>query len=140
MGKKGLLLMLFGFILVYPLISLFQLDRVISDATDLNLVGKKLVNYQVSIWISWILLAVLGIYYKWTKKRNLFFTLTYGFLFIAFSIFGTYTQFMVNVFEIPSSFEDGYTLGIFTAVQNIIVSAVLTGFLHAGVWWFHGRS
>lgn len=137
MGKKGILLVLFGLILVYPLITLFQLDQSISDAVDLDLVKKYLLNYQVSIWISWIFFAALGIYHKWTRKRNFFFTLTYGFLFIAFSIFGTYTQIIVNLFEMASTFEDGYTLGIFTAVQGIIVSAVLTGFLQAGVWWFH---
>lgn len=139
MGRKGILLLLFGLILVYPLVTLFQLNQSVSDRNELHLVENKLLNYQISIWISWIFLVALGVYYKWTRSRNLFFTLTYGFLFLAFSIFGTYTQMTVNIYQIPSSIEDDYTLGVFTAVQNIIVSAVLTGSLQAGVWWFTRR-
>lgn len=139
MGRKGILLLLFGLILVYPLVTLFQLNQSVSDRNELHLVENKLLNYQISIWISWIFLVSLGVYYKWTRSRNLFFTLTYGFLFLAFSIFGTYTQMTVNIYQIPSSIEDDYTLGVFTAVQNIIVSAVLTGSLQAGVWWFTRR-
>ncbi len=139
MGKKGILLVLFGIILLYPIFTLFQLDQAISDATNLDQIEDRLLNYQISIWISWVFLVSMGIYYKWTRKRNLFFTLTYGFLFVAFCIFGTYTQMAVNLFQVPSSFEDNYTLGVFTAVQNILVSAVLTGFLQAGVWWFTRR-
>jgi len=139
MGRKGILLLLFGLILVYPLVTLFQLNQSVSDRNELHLVENKLLNYQISIWISWIFLVALGVYYKWTRSRNLFLSLTYGFLFLAFSIFGTYTQMTVNIYQIPSSIEDDYTLGVFTAVQNIIVSAVLTGSLQAGVWWFTRR-
>jgi len=139
MGKKGILLVLFGLFLLYPIFTLFQLDQAVSEATEFSLLESRLLNYQISIWISWVLLVSLGIYYKWTRKRNLFFTLTYGYLFVAFCIFGTYTQMAVNTFQVPSSFEDDYTLGVFTAVQNIIVSAALTGFLHAAVWWFTRR-
>src|SRR5690606_9408008 len=102
-------------------------------------VEEKLVNYQISIWISWIFMVTAAIFFKWGLKRNLLFTATYGFLFLAFSMFGIYTQLIVNLFEIPTSLEDNYTLGVFTAVQNIIVSAVLTGSLQAGVWWFTRR-
>src|SRR5690554_526498 len=94
MKKKGFMLVLFGLFLLYSLIMLFQLDKSISD-TDLQLVEQKLRNYQISIWISWIFMVMLGIFYKWTQKRNLFFSLTYGFLFLAFSIFGTYSQLAV---------------------------------------------
>lgn len=128
--------MVSGLVLIFPLVMLFQLDQSISAGADLERVQEKLLGFQISIWISWIFLVSLAVFYKWTRKRNSIFSLTYGFLFICFSIFGTYTQMMVNQFQLPSSFEDDYTLGVFTAVQNIVVSAVLTGFLQAGVWWF----
>lgn len=130
---------MFGLILAYPLFRIFQVDGSLSTGAELEQVQGKLLGYQLSIWISWIVLVGLAVYYKWTRKRNLLFTLTYGFLFICFSIFGTYTQIMINHFQLSTSFEDDYTLGIFTAVQNIVVSAVLTGFLQAGVWWFTRR-
>ena len=100
---------------------------------------KQLFNFQRSIWISWLILVSLAIYYKWTRKRNLLFYLTYAFLFVAFAVFGIYVQKLVNVFEVPSNFEDSYTLGVFSAFQNILVSGVLTGFLQAAVWWFTRR-
>lgn len=136
MSKKAVFLIVYGLVLIYPLFMLFRLDQALSAGTDLERVQEKLLGFQIGIWISWIFLVSLAIYYKWTKKRNFIFSLTYGFLFVCFSIFGTYTQMMANQFHLPSSFEDDYTLGVFTAVQNIVVSAVLTGFLQAGVWWF----
>ena len=136
MNKKVVILLIVGLILIYPLVTLFRLDQAISAGTSLEQVQETLLAFQVSIWISWIFLAGLAIYYKWTLRRNLIFTLTYGFLFICFCLFGTYTQMMFNLFQLPSAFEDEYTLGVFTAVLNIVVSAVLTGFLQAGVWWF----
>src|SRR5690606_37646302 len=66
MGRKGILLLLFGLILVYPLVTLFQLNQSVSDRNELHLVENKLLNYQISIWISWIFLVALGVYYKWT--------------------------------------------------------------------------
>ena len=136
MNKKGIFLFVSGIVLIYPLVMLFQLDQALSTGTDLERVRGKLTSFQISIWISWILLAGLAVFYKWTRNRNLIFSLTYGFLFVCFSIFGMYSQMLVNHFQLPSPFEDEYTLGVFTAVQNIVVSAVLTGFLQAGVWWF----
>ena len=136
MNKKGIFLFVSGFVLIYPLVMLFQLDQALSTGTDLERVRGKSTSFQISIWISWIVLVGLAVYYKWTAKRNLIFSFTYGFIFICFSIFGTYTQMLVNRFQLPSSFVDDYTLGVFTAVQNIVVSAVLTVFLQAGVWWF----
>lgn len=139
MKQKLLSLLVLGLIVLYPILTLFQLDQVISTASDLQLVEERLVNYELSIWISWVFMVCLAVYFKWTKKRNLIFIATYGFLFISFSIFGTYTQLMFNIFDIPSSFKDGYTLGIFTAIQKIVISGSLTGFLQAGVWWFTRR-
>lgn len=130
---------MFGLLLLYPVFSLFQLDQGVTARAELEIVEGRLLRYQISIWIGWIFMAAISIYYKWTHKRNLFFMLTYGFLFLGFMVYGIYIQKIVNLFGLPSRFEDSYTFGVFTAVQHILVSSILTGFLQAGVWWFTRR-
>lgn len=139
MFKKPVLLVLFLIVLVYPVITIFLLEQTVSETTNANEAQQSLVNYQLSIWVSWLVLVFLSIYYKWTVKKNTFFYITYGFIVIAFGIFGYYTQAIVTTFDLPSRFEDNYTHGVFTAVVNIITSGILTGMLHAGVWWFTRR-
>lgn len=126
-------------VFLYPAYALFALEQTTGTESQMDQVRVSLRNYQVSIWISWVILAIISIYYKWTRKSNFFFSVTYGFLLLAFILFGYYTQRMVSLFNIPSSFDDNHTLGIFAAVQNIFVAAILTGFLQAGVWWFTRR-
>ncbi|GHA50552.1 hypothetical protein GCM10007103_34130 [Salinimicrobium marinum] len=139
MSKKPVLLVLCLIIVAYPVISIFQLEQTISEAANAAAAHQSLVNYQISVWVSWLVLVFLSIYYKWTQKRNIFFYFTYGFIVVAFSIFGYYTQAIVNNFDLPSRFEDNYTHGVFTGIINIITSGILTGFLQAGVWWFTRR-
>ena len=139
MFKKPVLLVLFLIILAYPLISIFQLEQTMSEANNGGAAHQSLINYQVSIWVSWLVLVFLSIHEKWTKKRNWFFYLTYGFIIVAFSIFGYYTQEIINNFDLPSRFEDNYTHGVFTAIINIITSGILTVLLQVGVWWFTRR-
>ncbi|WP_029036780.1 hypothetical protein [Salinimicrobium xinjiangense] len=139
MKKKTVLVIIFLLLLVYPLYSVFQLEQVITDGGLAKEAQAELNDLQRSLWISWIILVSIAVYYKWTFKRNLVFYLTYAFLFVAFAVFGIYVQRLVSVYNIPSSFEDSYTLGVFSAFQNIVVSGVLTGFLQAAVWWFTRR-
>lgn len=136
MEKKTWLLILLLLILIYPAFSLVQLENAFSDAAVLEAVQDELNNYRLSIWISWIVFAVVSVYYKWTREDNLFFYSTYIFLLIAFTFFGYYTQHLVNTFEMPTRFNDKYSLGVFTAIQNLFAPALLTIFLQLAVWWF----
>lgn len=139
MKKKTLLVIIFLLLLFYPLFSLFQLEQALVPGEIIQEVQAELQSFQRSIWISWVILVALAVYYKWSFKRNLVFYLTYGFLIVAFAVFGIYVQRVVTLFEVPSGFADAYTLGVFSALQNILFSAVLTGFLQAAVWWFTRR-
>ncbi len=139
MSKKPVLLVLFLIVLVYPAMSVFQLEQTLLEATNAAAAHQSLVNYQISIWVSWLVLVFLSIYYKWTEKKNRFFYFTYGFLIVAFGVFGYYTQDLINNFDLPSRFEDDYTHGVFTAIINIFTSGILTGLLQAGIWWFTRR-
>jgi len=134
--KKTLLLIILLLTLLYPIFSLVQLEQAFSNAPVLETVQDELNNYRLSIWISWIVFAVVSVYYKWTRKENFFFNSTYIFLLVAFTFFGYYTQQLVNTFEISTPFNDKYSLGVFTAIQNLFASAVLTIFLQLAVWWF----
>lgn len=139
MEKRTILLVIFIAVLCYPVFTAYQYWEVIAAGRGIEVVENQLISYQISIWITWVITVAMAVYYKWTEKNNLMFYVTYGFIVAAFILFGAFSQMMVNEFDLPSPFEDDYTLGVFAAIQNIFVSALLTGFLHAGVWWFTRR-
>ena len=139
MKRKTVLVIIFILLLFYSLYSVFVLEEVISSQRVVREAESALVAFQRSIWISWIILVSMAVYYKWSKKRNFIFYFTYAFLFVAFSVYGIYVQRLVVAYELPSSFEDSYTLAVFSALQQILMSAILTGFLQAAVWWFTRR-
>lgn len=138
MGKKAILRTLVIIVLLYPVYMLFNAG----DAIDLQKVEQaqeSILNYQISLWISWVFLVMVSIFYKWTDKSNFFFYFTYGFLLVGFSVFGYFHQSLVNIYELPSPFEDRYTFGVVVTLQNVVVSFVLTALLQAAVWWFTRR-
>lgn len=139
MKRKTVLVIIFILLLFYSLYSVFVLDEAISLESSIRETESALIAFQRSIWITWILLVSMAVYYKWVKKRNFIFYFTYAFLFVAFSVYGIYVQKLVTAYNLPSSFDDSYTLGIFSALQNILMSGILTGFLQAAVWWFTRR-
>lgn len=139
MNKKMILLLLSVVVLFYPVYALFELDTTISSSSDLHKVQEGILDYQVSLWISWLVLVVISVSYKWSEKSDYFFSITYGLILVGFAVLGAYTQEVVSNFNLPSRFSDSYTLGVLTAVQNIFVAGILTGFLQAGVWWFTRR-
>lgn len=84
-------------------------------------------------------MVCVAIYYKWITQSNFFFYFIYGFLIVAFIIYGFLMQEMVNTFDITSGFRDNYTQGVIVVLVNLVVAGALTGFLQAGVWWFTRR-
>ncbi|SDL20226.1 hypothetical protein SAMN04488034_102615 [Salinimicrobium catena] len=138
MSKKAILRTLVILVLLYPVYMLFKAGNAL-DLQDVQQARNSVLNYQVSIWISWVLLSVVSIYYKWSEKRNFFFYFTYGFLLVSCSVFGYFHQSLVNAYDLPSPFEDSYTLGVVVTLQNLVVSFVLTALLQAAVWWFTRR-
>jgi nitrate reductase NapE component len=135
MKKKNILKFLFLVILLYPLFSLFS---AVGDIGEVGLqeARKAISHYQVSIWVSWLVLVSASVYFKWTKQKNFFFCFTYAFLVVAFGFLGYLAQELVARYELPNKFGDAYSFGVLHALQHIISSLVLTGFLQAAVWWF----
>ena len=84
-------------------------------------------------------MAIISVYYKWIKKSNFFFKLTYIYLLVAFGAFGYFTQHALNIFGNSSRFSDSYTLGFFTALQHLAVAAILTIFLQIAVRLFQTK-
>lgn len=137
MSQKKILLGLLCLLLLYPVLMFFQLERSMELNTDLTRVKQMIANYQVSIWISWVVFAAVSVFHKWTQKKNFFFIFTYCFLAIAFTIFGFYLRSALNQFNIEAGEEENFSS--FTAFFNFVVSAMLTGFLQASTWWFTRR-
>ena len=139
MKKKWILLLIVILAFLYPGISIIEVQQALVELQDNAAIEDRLVNYQLSIWITWIILTGISIYYKWTVKSNFFFRITYIYLLFAFGVYGYFQQVTINVLDLPTSFSDDYTLGIFVAVQHIVIAAVLTAMLQASVWWFTRR-
>ena len=138
MKKKGILRFLVIVILLYPSLMLFRVDEVLG-VRNVQESQNEILNYQISVWISWVVLAVVAVFYKWTEKRNSFFSFTYAFIIVAFAVYGFLYQSFITGYDLPTQFNDTYTLGVFAAIQNIAVSVILTGFLQVAVWWFTRR-
>ncbi|MFD0975474.1 hypothetical protein [Salinimicrobium gaetbulicola] len=138
MNKKVVIRFLVILTLIYPAYMLFRADEILG-VSAIQETEKAILNYQVSIWINWVVLASFAVYFKWTEKRNTFFNFTYGFIIVTFILYGFLYQSYVTAYDLPSSFSDNYTLGVLMAVQNIVVSGILTGILQGAVWWFTRR-
>lgn len=139
MNKKKIPGFLFFLILLYPVISLFLLHRAVDGQSSGEIVEQLLSSYQLSIWLSWLIMVIIAIYTKWKTEQNYFFYYTYIFLFLGFAVFGYYFQKMVLEFELNTPFRDNYTMGVFAGLRNLVVAGLLTGFLQAAVWWFTRR-
>lgn len=139
MKKNKLLLSLLFLLLLYPAISLYNLEELTGAGAGLDLIENSLKHYQLSIWISWIVMAIVSVYYKWNTKNNFFFYFTYIFLLVSSVLLGYYFQMMVNYFNVATPFRDNYTFGVLKALQNFVVAAVITAFLQVSVWWFTRR-
>lgn len=139
MSGKVILLIICLVILFYPGYTIYQLEQAIHLQNSPALAQNRLINFQISIWIVWVMLLCSAIFTKWVKKSNFTFYFTYGFVVVAFAVFGFYAQEVINDFNLSSPFKDDYSHGVFAAVQNIVTACALTAVLQAAVWWFTRR-
>lgn len=124
---------------LYPAFSLYKLLQLVTQKAESALLFDALNSFQLSIWICWVFFAAVGVYYKWTRKGNFVFYLTYLFLFIAFALFGFFMQKVMVDYHIKPSFGDVYSRGTLTAILNLGYTVALTAFLQAAVWWLTRR-
>lgn len=139
MSKKQLFHIIFFIILLYPVFTLVQLDQVRNASSGMELFQNVLSHFHISIWIVWIFMAALAVSYKWTTQKNTFFHYLYVYLLIGYFIYGWYLHQMVTGTGIDTGFKDDYTLVVLKTLQGFAVSAILTAFLQAAVWWFTRR-
>lgn len=139
MKTKKLLLLIIFLIILYPLYQGINAGIILFGEEEESAVIGSITAYQISIWVAWLILVSISVYYKWKDKKNLFFNTTYGFLLVGFAIFGFFTQRAVNLYELPTRFEDSYTLGVFTALQQVAIAGILTFFIQFSVWIFETK-
>ena len=124
---------------LYPAFSLYKLLQLIARKTEVLRLFDALTSFQLSIWICWVFFAAVAVYYKWTRKGNFVFYLTYLFLFVALALFGFFMQKVMVDYHVKPTFGDVYSRGTLTAILNLGFSVALTAFLQAAVWWFRRR-
>lgn len=139
MSRQNILVGFLLILLFYPAISVFRIDQVITNGAGPEIIESRISQYQLSIWLTWFVMVAVAVSFKWRTEKNFFFYFTYIFLLIVFGILGFYIQEMINIFEIQTGFEDNYSFGVFTALLNFVVAALLTAFLQVSVWWFTRR-
>ena len=91
MRKKNVLRFLFLAVLLYPIFSLFKVVGDLNGA-ELQEALDSVLHYQISIWVSWLVLVSASVYFKWTRQKNFFFFFTYAFLVVAFAFLGYMSQ------------------------------------------------
>lgn len=139
MKKKQFLLLIFIGLLLYPIYQAYGVLNLFSSVENFGEIRANITGYQLSIWLSWVGMMVISVYYKWRQRDNFFFKITYFFLVFTFGAFGYFTQHALNVFGNSSRFSDSYTLGVFTALQNLLVAVVLSIFLQIAVGLFQTK-
>ncbi len=139
MTKQNILSGILLILLLYPVISFFRIEQVIDNGAGPEIIEQRISQFQLSIWLTWLVMIAAAVSFKWITENNFFFYLIYIFLLVAFGILGYFIQEMINIFEIQTGFGDDYSYGMFTALINFLVAAVLTGFLQVSVWWFTRR-
>ena len=136
MNKRLILLSILVLSLLIPGLFLLNLEGVFSNGSTREEIENTIMGYRLRVWLSWIIMAVVAVYYKWTTDRDIFFKMIYLVMVIAFGIEGLYTQRMVNSFDMVTNFLDTYTFSFLMSMVNIITVIAVTGFLHLSVWWF----
>lgn len=139
MNKRLFLLGILILSLLIPGLYLLHLENVFINGSTQEDVGRALSGYRLRVWVSWLIMVIVAVYYKWTTGNNNFFKMIYFLIFFSFGMEGIYLQRMVNMFDIATSFQDSYSYGIFITLINIFMAAALTAFLQVGVWWFTRR-
>lgn len=139
MNKKPLLLLLLFLILLYPLYKGFETGSILFSEGGVDEVTGSITAFQLSIWVVWLFIVSFAVYFKWSAKQNLFFYITYTLLVLDFGMYGVFTQKAVNLYDLPTRFEDNYTLGVFTAVQQMLIAGILTFFLQFSVKIFETK-
>lgn len=124
------------FSLLIPGLYILHLESVFNTGSTQEEVGKAVSGYRLRVWLSWVIMIIVAVYYKWTTGSNNFFKMIYILLVFTFGIEGIYIQRMINMFDVPTNFQDPYSYGILITIMNILLAAFMTAFLQAGVWWF----
>ncbi|CAN5287587.1 hypothetical protein BH23BAC2_BH23BAC2_07820 [soil metagenome] len=136
MNKKMVLLGILVLSLLIPGLYIINMEGLFYSGISQEEMANSLSGFQLRIWFSWIIMVIVAIYYKWISGDNSFFKMIYVLMFIIFIVAGIYQQRMINMFEITTTFQDSYSFGVFSAIINFLMLAILTGFLQLSVWWF----
>lgn len=139
MSRKSIVLSGVVILILYPLFTLWGAFSALNLVNEAQLVEDRILNFQIAIWITWILITVLAIYYKWTRKKDLIFYLTYAYILAAFTILAFLIVRFYSLYDLKGQVTDPLSFGIISVLPNIFTAAVLTGLLQIAVWWFTRR-
>lgn len=136
MNRKIILLGILIISLLIPGLYILNLENVFVIGSTPEEVERAISGYRLRVWLSWVVMIIVAVYYKWTTGSNIFFKMIYFLIILAFGIEGIYIQRMVNMFDVTTTFQDSYSYGVLVTLMNILMAAFMTAFLQAGVWWF----
>jgi len=136
MNNRLILIGILVLSLLNPGLYLLHLESVFNNGSSQEEVVRTLAGYRLRVWLSWVIMIIVAIYYKWTTESNLFFKMIYFIMVLVFGVEGIYIQRLINRFDVVTNFQDPYTYGILMSIINIIMVAAITAFLQLGVWWF----
>ncbi|MBZ9652459.1 hypothetical protein [Psychroflexus montanilacus] len=113
-------------------------DSSFSDQMTKDEIKISIQNYQISIWIGWIIMTVSAIYRQWKSKNYVLFLIDYVIVITAFIGLG---YFLGKGQELGLwTFSNSFTQGIeFNVIRNIFLICFMTGFIQAAIWLFSSK-
>lgn len=117
---------------------LFRVEQALSATTTAETVQKAIRNFQISIWIGWLLITVPAIYFRWKYAKHILFIIDYLIVITAFILLGVYINrgAELELWSLADSFKGNIT---FMILRNILLICGMTAFVHAAIWWFSKR-
>ncbi|MBZ9631290.1 hypothetical protein LB465_10915 [Salegentibacter sp. LM13S] len=114
---------------------LFKLEQAFSEIETAQVVQQAIQNFQISIWIGWILITGPAIYLRWKYGNQLLFIINYLTVITAFIFLGFYVNrgAELELWSLGDSFRENV---IFMVIMNILLICGMTAFVQAAIWWF----
>ncbi|PRX48847.1 hypothetical protein [Salegentibacter salegens] len=117
---------------------LFRLEQAFSATTTAKAAQQAIQNFQISIWVGWLLITGPAIYVRWKYANHILFIIDYLIAITAFIILGVYVNrgAELELWALGNSFRGNVT---FMLLRNILLICGMTAFIHAAIWWFSKR-
>ena len=136
--RHPVLSVLFIGLMALPIYFIIQMENMLGNQ-DWKGLKSATINYLICIWSSWIFMATIAIYSKWTEKNNFFFHLNYTYLIVVFVILAYYSNQLFKNLNVSDKVLSPNMLTLIWVLKNAVPILGATAYLQISVWWFERK-